>query len=74
MTLLHAIKLIAAGFGVFSAGCWAVSALGHRPFLRRILRLRDERGVPWFQATMNAYAAGAASIAAIAQVFLTLGD
>lgn len=72
--LIHIVKLTAAFFGVVSAGCWAVSACGHMRPVRRALPWMQDQGVPWFQTSMNALAAGAASIAAIAQVFLTLGN
>ncbi|GEN01535.1 hypothetical protein [Methylobacterium radiotolerans] len=74
MTLFHATKLIACFFGIVSARCWAVSAVAPTRIMRRMLPWTADAGLPSFQSTMNALAAGAASIAAIAQVFITLPD
>jgi hypothetical protein len=72
MTALHATKLVAAFFGGFSALSWAVAAGAHWRWMRRLLRQTNDAGLPWFTSTMNAWAAGTASVAALAQVFLTL--
>jgi hypothetical protein len=74
MTALGITKRIAVWFGLAAALCWTVSALGDTRLARSLLPWITDPAVPIFQATMNAYAAGASAIAAFAQTFLTLRD
>ena len=72
MTALHITKLAAVFFGLVSALAWTVAAGAHWRLMRQVLGLDLDGAVPWFASAMNAVAAGSASLAALAQVFLTL--
>ncbi|MGH1589273.1 hypothetical protein ACRBEV_14070 [Methylobacterium phyllosphaerae] len=57
-----------------SALCWALSAMAQTRLVRRLLPWVPHHGVPYVASAMTAWAAGTASIAALAQVFPTSRD
>ncbi|MCJ2065876.1 hypothetical protein MKK63_24675 [Methylobacterium sp. J-088] len=74
MSALRITKFVAATGGLMASGAWALSAMGDTFVVRSLLPWMTDPAVPKFQADMNAWAAGMASVAAFAQVFLTLRD
>ena len=74
MMVLKVTKFVAATGGLMASGAWALSAMGDTFVVRGLLPWMTDPAVPLFQAEMNAWAAGMASIAAFAQVFLTMRD
>lgn len=74
MSTLRIMKFVAAIGGLMASGAWALSAMGDTFVVRGLLPSMTDPAVPKFQADMNAWAAGMASIAALAQVFLIWRD
>ncbi len=74
MVALRITKFVAATFGLMASGAWALSSMADTFAVRAMLPWMMDPAVPKFQADMNAWAAGMASVAAFAQVFLTLRD